>query len=265
MVLGLVFSPTGFSADLPKTNSVAPRSYVCYRTGGELKIDGRLEEASWQAVPWTDDFVDIEGEAKPKPRFRTRAKMLWDKTFFYVAAELEEPHVWGTLLEHDAVIFQDNDFEVFIEPNGDTRDYYEFEMNALNTGWDLLLKRTYRDGGPALNSWEIPGLKTAVQIKGTLNNPGDQDQGWSVELAFPWKVLAEYAQRPAPPREDDQWRVNSSRVEWLTEIVDGKYRKVAGKKEDNWVWSPQEVIDMHRPETWGYVRFSSQKPPPAKK
>jgi hypothetical protein len=80
-----------------------------------------------------------------------------------------------------------------------------------------------------------------------------------VELAFPWKVLGELAYQPAPPKDGDQWRVNFSRVEWQHEIVDGKYRKVKGKKEDNWVWSPQGVIDMHRPETWGYVQFSTVK------
>src|SRR5205814_1443493 len=55
----------------------------------------------------------------------------------------------------------------------------------------------------------------------------------------------------------DQWRVNFSRVEWLHELIGGKYHKIPGKPEDNWVWSPQEAIDMHRPETWGYVQFST--------
>ena len=56
--------------------------------------------------------------------------MLWDDQFFYVGAELEEPHVWATLTERDSVIFHDNDFEVFIDPDGDTHLYYELEMNA---------------------------------------------------------------------------------------------------------------------------------------
>ena len=68
-----------------------------------------------------DDFQDIEGDKKPRPRFRTRAKMLWDDQFFYVAAELEEPHVWATLTKHDSVIFHDNDFEIFIDPDGDNQ------------------------------------------------------------------------------------------------------------------------------------------------
>ena len=148
--------------------------------------------------------------------------MLWDDTYFYVAALLEEPHVWGTLTKHDSVIFQDNDFEIFIDPDGDNHEYYELEINVLNTEWDLFLKAPYRDGGPAVNEWEIPGLKTAVHVEGTLNNSSDTDKSWSVEFAIPWKVLAEYSHRPAPPLDGDQWRVNFSRVEWKHEIVDGE-------------------------------------------
>jgi hypothetical protein len=50
-----------------------------------------------------------------------------------------------------------------------------------------------------------------------------------------------------------------SRVEWQISISDGKYTKVPNTPESNWVWSPQGVIDMHRPERWGYVQFSRAK------
>jgi hypothetical protein len=242
----------------------APKGYLCYRATGPIQVDGRLDEPAWQSAPWTDHFVDIEGDVKPKPRFTTRAKMLWDDQYFYVGAMLDEPHVWGTLTKHDSVIFQDNDFEIFIDPDGDNHEYYEIEINALNTEWDLFLKKPYRDGGPAINEWEIPGLKTAVHVAGTINNAGDYDTGWSVEFAIPWKVLAEFAHRPAPPREGDQWRVNFSRVEWRHQIVDGQYRKVPNTREDNWVWSPQGVIDMHRPGRWGYIQFTTAAPGEAK-
>ncbi len=237
-----------------------PKGYVCGRTATPIVIDGRLDEASWKAAPWTDLFVDIEGDVRPRPRFETRAKMLWDDRYFYIAAEIKDPHVWATLTKHDSVIFQDNDFEIFIDPDGDNHEYYEIEINALNTEWDLYLGKPYRDGGPAQNEWEIPGLKTAVSVQGTLNNPGDRDQGWTVEFAIPWSVLGEHAHRVAPPSNGDQWRINFSRVEWQHEIKDGKYQKVPKTREDNWVWSPQGAIDMHRPERWGFVQFSTQAP-----
>src|SRR6266404_3308840 len=167
-----------------------PRAYTCLRASGPIVIDGQINEPAWRRAPWTKPFADIEGGTKPRPRFRTRMKMLWDDEYLYIAAELQEPHVWATLTEHDAVIFRDNDFEVFLNPTGDGRNYFEFEMNALNTGWDLFLPKPYKDGGSADNSWEIPGLRTAVHVDGTLNDPRNRDRGWTLEIAIPWTAYA---------------------------------------------------------------------------
>lgn len=241
-----------------------PKGYVCGRAGGPVVVDGALDDAAWADAPWTDDFVDIEGSRKPLPRLRTRAKLVWDAEYLYIAAELAEPHVWANLTEHDSVIFQDNDFEVFLDPDGDNHKYYELEINARNTEWDLYLPRPYRDGGPADNSWEVPGLKKGVKVRGTLNDPADVDAGWTVELAIPWKDLDRDGRPAGPPRDGDRWRINFSRVEWDTTVEGGRYVKVKengkDRPEHNWVWSPQGVIDMHQPERWGYLQFSAEAP-----
>jgi hypothetical protein len=231
-----------------------PRRYTCVRASGPIRIDGRPDDAAWRKAAWTDWFTDIQGSKQPRPRFRTRAKMLWDDNYLYVAAELQEPHVRATLTKHDSVIFHDNDFEVFLNPSGDGRNYFEFEINALNTGWDLFLAKPYREGGKADNSWDIPGLQTAVTIDGTLNDSRDRDRGWRVEMAFPWTAFALRA-NVSRPGAGDTWRVNFSRVEWRTKIVDGKYQNEPGRPEDNWVWSPQGLINMHVPDRWGFVQF----------
>jgi hypothetical protein len=234
-----------------------PKGYVCHRAATPVTIDGKLTDDAWAAVAWSDPFVDIEGDKKPRPRHRTRVKMLWDDAALYIAAELEEPHVRATLTDHDAIIYHDNDFEVFLDPDGDSHLYGELELNALNTTFDLLLPKPYKDGGRAVIGWEITGLKTAVHVNGTLNDPSDADRGWTVEIRWPWAGLKELTGAPAPPRDGDQWRINFSRVQWDTEVVAGTYQKVKGRKEHNWVWSPQGVIDMHRPERWGYLQFST--------
>jgi Carbohydrate family 9 binding domain-like len=247
----------------------APRQYVAYRAPTALNVDGRLDEPAWGAAPWSEPFVDIQGESHPVPRFRTRAKMLWDDQYFYVASEMQEPDLWGTLTERDAVIFRDHDFEIFIDPDGDTHNYYELEVNALGTPWDLLLIKPYRDGGPAIHAWDIAGLRIGRELRGTLNVSGDSDGGWTLEIAMPWAVLDEAAPGRRRPAPGDYWRVNFSRVEWQMDVVEGRYSKrlAADRKsplpEDNWVWSPQGAIDMHMPERWGYVQFSSLAPGPA--
>jgi hypothetical protein len=256
-------TPVNYQHPIP----YAPAEYVCYRATQPIQLDGRLEEADWKAVPWTEDFVDIEGVLKPAPAHRTRAKMLWDSTYFYFAAEMIEPHLWATLTERDAVMYQNDDFEIFIDPDGDGQYYYEFEMNAHNAIWDLFLLRPYRvnDGLPKyLNNWDMKGIQSAVYLQGTLNDPSDRDTSWSVEVAIPWSALKEMAPERRGPKVGEQWRVNFSRVDWHFDIREGQYRKkrdsLAGQvvkwPEENWVWSPSGRVDMHQVETWGYVQFA---------
>ncbi|MEZ4388083.1 MAG: carbohydrate-binding family 9-like protein [Candidatus Krumholzibacteriia bacterium] len=239
-----------------------PPLYRCPFTATAPVIDGRLDDPAWQAAPWTADFVDIEGARRPvAPRFRTRARLLWNLEHLFVAVELSEPHVWGTLRDHDAVIFYDNDIELFVDPDGDHHLYGELELNALGTAWDLLLVRPYRDGGPAVNGWTLTGLASAVHVDGTLNDPRDTDRGWTVELAIPWDALRDLVgPRACPPAPGDWWRLNLSRVEWHHRLDAGRYVRVpidglGWKGEDNWVWAPQGAVAMHQPETWGFVSF----------
>tara|TARA_Y100000590_G_scaffold59517_1_gene63144 strand:+ start:15610 stop:16644 length:1035 start_codon:yes stop_codon:yes gene_type:complete len=237
-----------------------PRTYVCYKASGKIIMDGKLDDIDWEKSAWTESFVDIEGSLKPDPFLDTKAKMLWDDTYFYFGAEMEEPHVWATLTERDAVIFKDNDFEIFLDPDGDTHNYYELEVNALATEWDLILLKPYHDDSKvALDSWDIPGLITKVNIDGTINNPYDQDKGWSVEIAIPWKSLIGNYRSNNHPKDGEQWKVNFSRVHWETDIADGSYIK-KDKSEYNWVWSPQGLIYMHMPDLWGIVQFTNQSP-----
>lgn len=247
--------------DLPPTTRPAADSptYAVVRTDVPPVIDGQIDDC-WSAAPWSSDFVDIEGDAKPTPRFRTRVKMFWDDRCLYVLAELQEPHVWGTLTERNSIIFQDNDIELFLDPDGDRLHYYELEVNALNTVMELALDKPYVDGGN-YRFVTLEGLQTAVAVRGTLNDPRDEDAGWTVEIALPFASLATVARGVAtPPAEGDTWHANLSRVQWAHRIVNGQYVKVpkGERPEENWVWAPTGVIDMHRPERWGRLIFAGR-------
>jgi hypothetical protein len=236
-----------------------PEMYLCVRVAEPPEIDGRLDDAAWKKAAWTADFVDIEGALKPGPRYRTRVKMVWDARHLYIGDELEEPHVWATLEKRDSVLYHDNDFEFFVDPDGDTHHYFELEINAFGTEWDLLLEKPYRDGGPPRTEWTMRGLVTAVYVDGTINDPKDIDGGWSVELAVPWSALEREIPQPG-----ERWRMNFSRVQWRTRVKKGRYEKVADpsrpawQQGDNWVWSPQGLVNMHYPEQWGIVQFGTR-------
>lgn len=224
-----------------------PRHYTCYRTNQTIKIDGQLNEQAWQLTLPTTPFVDIRGENHPQPLHETEVRMLWDDKYLYIGAILKEPNIRAHLKQRDTIIYHDNDFEVFLDPNGDGQNYFEIEINALGTLFDLMLDKPYRSGGNFLIGWDCPGLKTAIHRKGTLNDSSDKDKEWSVEIAIPYHTLVANFDRPI--QAGDYWRINFSRVQWLT----------PGQAEENWVWSPTGKIDMHMPERWGFLFFSQEQ------
>ncbi len=240
---------------------ILPKTYIAYHTTESIIIDGVPSEEAWKKVKSTDLFIDIEGNKIPK--YNTSVKILWDDTHVYFFAEMEEPHVWGNLKQKDTIIFHNNDFEIFIDPDNDTHNYYEFEVNPLNTLWDLFITKPYREGTPVLNDWDANGFTSSVKVHGTLNNPNDTDKGWSIEIAIPFDVFkTSYFHENVP--KDKFWRVNFSRVHWDFQLQNNKYYRKKNDKgkiehEYNWVWSPIGVINMHRPEDWGYVYFSSKE------
>jgi hypothetical protein len=239
-----------------------PKGYVCYRAADTLCIDGRADDPSWAQAPVTDLFVDISGDGFPRPRYGTTARMLWDDRYLYILADMDEPHLWATLTEHDCVVYADNDFEVFIDPEGEGHNYFEIETNLFGTIFDLALDKPYRASKCFVQvQWDCPGLKLATHYRGTLNNASDTDQGWTVEMAIPYQALGNNFGNCL---QADHWlRINFSRVEWSHVLNSrGEYERkrdaATGKllPEDNWVWSPTGRIAMHMPERWGYLYLS---------
>ena len=257
------------------------KHYTCYRAAGPIAVDGWLDEPSWQTVPRSPRFEDLEEPGRPA-LFDTRAAMLWDDTYLYVGFWLEEPDIRATITERDAMICTENDVEVFIAGKD---AYFEFEMNALGTIMERLyvFQDAYLEAGYAeipeldlidnpmvdtlggletgfrhprgrrwcFRDWDMPGLKWGVHLDGTINDRSDIDRGWTAEIAFPWKSLKWLADgRSLPAREGDTWRMDISRFQWIEE---GGQRICPG-----WAWSSHGVYDSHRPDRFTYIHFSEQ-------
>tara|TARA_X000000950_G_scaffold163447_1_gene199800 strand:- start:3566 stop:4645 length:1080 start_codon:yes stop_codon:yes gene_type:complete len=248
-----------YNVDINLTDKIIiPKTYVVNRSENIIVIDGNDDE--WKNAIYSQDFIDIEGFKIPSQK--TNIKMLWDDNNLYVFAKLFEKHIWADIKKRDEVIYLNNDFEVFINPNDNVFNYGEIEINALGTEWDLFLDKPYRLGGKADSSWDIKGLKSAVSINGTLNNPEDEDKYWTVEMAIPIDQISQlkYPLKFDKIKKGIVWRINFSRVNWDFDLIDNKYfrKKIDGKflPEYNWVWSNQGEINMHIPENWGYLLFN---------
>ncbi|CEL97005.1 unnamed protein product [Vitrella brassicaformis CCMP3155] len=240
-----------------KMKAIRPLVYVAppVKNDDGPKADGRVNDSAWEHAPWSTLFADIEGEAKPMPRYNTRVKMMWDDSGLWVGSWMDEPHLMAEATEINQYIFHyDHDFEVFINCDGSTHHYYEYEVNANNIRWELTLDKPYSDGGSP-TTFNLPNIQTGTDVHGSLNDPSDTDIGWGITAHFPFKDLfALVGQEAAKPKAGDWWRINFSRVEWPLEVVNGSY--VKKPPEDNWTWTPQGIVNMHRPERWGFVVFA---------
>ena len=96
----------------------------------------------------------------------------------------------------------------------------------------------------------MPGLQTAVQVDGTLNDNSDIDQGWSLEIAIPWSSLGLLAGGSTiPPRNGDVWSI----------FLAGFKKLVSGGKEVSphpaMALSSHGIYDTHLPDKWSRIEF----------
>ena len=256
--------------------------YTCHKSPGPIAVDGNLDKPAWARAPRSRRFVDlVTGEAG---FLDTRMACLWDERALYVGFWIEEPQVRAILTERDSYVWFDNDVEVFF---GGEDCYYEFEINALNTVYEVFfiyqdaLKRGSRFDTPqfdlysrdvdvlsgfqdacrngkhprgkrwAFMDWDFPGLETAVKVEGKINDPSCVDRGWTVELAFPWEGMRKlFSGRAFPPKEGDVLRASFSRFEAL------RYNGKAVAESAAWALNEHGVYDSHIPECFSYLHFT---------
>jgi hypothetical protein len=82
-------------------------------------------------------------------------------------------------------------------------------------------------------------------------------------MAIPFESL-KLGLKSQVPVDGETWKANFSRVQWQTDVLEGKYQKRKDKNtglflsENNWVWNPTGVINLHLPERWGMLQFSQR-------
>ncbi len=223
------------------------REYTVSHTTAPLTIDGRLDEPAWQTAPFTEDFVlYADGQT---PQKSTKAQMLWDNTFLYIAFSLEDRDVWATMSNHDDRLWEEEAAEVFIDPDGDGLDYVELQVNALGTKLDLLMSKAYSEGGSGDFEWNLDGFTAGVVVNGSPD-PGSEDGGWTVEMALPFAgVQAVAPSMNVPPQPGDTWRINLCRME--AEFGDRSTLEASA-------WNQTDSLGFHMPERFGLIVFGAE-------
>ena len=211
--------------------------YHAPRTSHPPRIDGVLDDVAWREAPAVELVASNDGH---RPSLKTLARLTYDSTNLYVGFECEDPDVWGTLLKHDDPIYNEEVVEIFIDADGDGKTYNELQVSPNNVTFDASFVTRRSDLATAM-AWES-GMKTAVKVRGTLNDPSDRDEGWSAEMQIPLAALTAVPQ--LPPQKGARWRVNLYRLEHLQRT------QVEGQ-----AFSPVFVGDFHHLPRFGWLQL----------
>ncbi len=174
------------------------------RTAQPVTVDGVLNEPIWTQAP---ELVlsDIRGRSSPK----TVAQLCWDSSYLYIAFACEDDDIWSTKRDRDDFLWEEEVVEAFIDPDGDGLNYFEFQVNPLNTQIDLIIPDSVEGVKDAKKNvmWNCKGFLSAVQVKGTVNKRNDRDEKWTVEMAIPFEGLG------IGPEVGKEWRLNLYRID----------------------------------------------------
>ena len=178
-------------------------SYEVKRASGRITIDGKLDDKPWAAAPAIEFIFPFPNQTGAKQK--TTAKLLWDDENLYVGYDCEDADITAVHLERDDPTYQDDAVEIFINPKPtQTGAYFGLEMNARAVLYDYLMY----DARYAFKRFNMQGVRLATYIRGTVNMRGDEDKGWSLEVAIPWVNFEEFSKRPTP---GTSWTANLNR------------------------------------------------------
>lgn len=230
----------------PATAQGKPRYAVRTIEGdqGKVEVDGKLSEPVWATLQ----------PARLKPFGAGQKYETWVKVFatadaLYIAGYMEDKHAWGTLEDRDADTWKQEVLEVFIDPDGDGKDYLELQLTPNNVIFDANFKQRLGQGEGSrqeqidrARAWNMEGLEAKAFVDGTLNNDKDEDKFWSVEIKLPFASIPGAGGKAAKP--GDNWAINFYRFD-----------RPEAKKSYAYAWSTEPRGDFHEVSKFGELRF----------
>ena len=157
-------------------------------------IDGAVLDVAWQQTEAVDGFVQVEPVVGAAPSMRTRAWVLQDDTYLYVAVEASDPSpqsIRARRLERDFAIDAEPSIRVLLDPLSTRRDGYAFGLNANGARYDALIEN---------NRTERPEWDTIWYGEARMT-----PSGWTAEFAIPFRSLGYRA-------EDEEWGIQVTRM-----------------------------------------------------
>jgi hypothetical protein len=242
LMVAMQMSNAGETAAKPQPKPT--RTFACYRASKLLKIDGKLNEEDWKNAPVLD--LSPVPPRKPETPRPSKARILWDNEFLYLAAEFDDADIFSEETRHDRDTPNGDLFEFFVKPSQRNPYYFEFHVSPRNVTTDL------RFSGPGVKvdsqtlGWDSH-LDSRTRVTGTLNQRADTDKGWTVEVRIPWD---DFSRASGTPAAGDKWAFAICRYDYTLDQPLIFYATAAFT-----------APNFHDLRQWDLMEFRSEPPP----
>jgi lysophospholipase L1-like esterase len=230
-------------ADVIRLTALANPVFVAKRAKKAPVLDGKADEPEWaDAKPITSFQAFWSGQKAKHPH---TARILWDDEAMYFHAELPDEYLIAHGKNRNDKLWLGDVFELFFKPDANAPAYYELQANPLGTILELPIPRR---GYPfeELAAKPHQGMTVAVDVQGSLENPGKTDKKWTVEGRIPWTL---FAATGGKPKAGDIWRFQLSYYDYGPEGTEPELGSCA----------PLTILNYHRYEDYVGLRFEGDK------
>ena len=221
------------------------------QTSSVLTIDGRLDEPAWRVAAELSPFV--RAPDGPSAGDRVRARALWSRQYLYVAFEVQDALLVSQFTQRDDPIYTQDAVEVFLDEDGDGKNYYEFEVSPSGVLFDVALAEPRKGEASAFTAAEF---RAGVFPDGTVNDDVP-DRGYTVELQIPFLALAKFKQRP--PSIGSTWRANF----YVLDMTGLPQPGAPSPAQEGFAWSAPQKPDFHEYRRFGELTFGEPVAEPA--
>jgi hypothetical protein len=201
-----------------------------------IKIDGKLDDAAWAAIPAVTTFTQTSPTFGIAPSFKSSVKITYDNTAVYIAAYLydDKKNIRRQLTQRDLINRQDVDvFAVGFDTYHDKQNAFAFQVTAAGVQADARMSQTTNNDNNGVDySWDAV-WESSVAIK---------EDGWIVEIKIPFMAIR-FA------KKDIQ--------EWGLQFV-----RFSRKRNENCAWNPINPAVSGEINQWGtWTGIKNIKPP----
>jgi len=163
---------------------------------------------SAQDAAWSEAAAIEWGPA----RYATRFRALWTDEGLFLRFDATDPDPWHTMTRRNDHLWEEEVVEIFLDPGGAGRDYYELEISPANVVCEVRMIAPSPDKKQDFD-WRLAGLETRARVH---RDAARKPDSWTATAFLPWEGLrplpsARGVAMPPPPGA--RWRFNVFRIE----------------------------------------------------